>query len=496
MKKKLAAVLLTLCMVLGMLPMTAFAAWQTSDGTTATISSDKKTVTISGKQYYISGTPVEEVGATLKYYEKSDFSGTPGTLTWKADVTVTITFNANKPAGATGDVKSNGATFTSATATKESGKALGTYPTLTLEGYKFVGWATTAAATAANVTTSSTFTADTTLYAVWQKVVKAEVTTKVEDKKTESGKTVTVAKSEVKFTKEEADAVINDATVEVIEIEADGDMGDSRIDEAEVTVPAAVLEQLKRANKPVDFKTQRGRVSFPAASLAQFNADEGLVLDIGVEEEPSTAQASKVTAAGGAKRAVAKAAVEIDLKNLEGNVVADKASGKTLSIRVSIETDITVDAGYDAAVWYAPEDGDPEAQDGVELNDGLISWDATHFSPYLFGEIEKQDEDEVKEPGEDDEFDAATGVTPAELPAPAVTGNGTIRTYTIATEGKAAIYTITSGAHVHTVYLAATPAAGLQIRLSDLNDKLEVWSGDGIEWTDTAFKWTAVTKWA
>ena len=42
-----------------------------------------------------------------------------------------------------------------------------TLPTLTEEGYQFMGWATTATAAEANVTAGAAITADVTVYAVW-----------------------------------------------------------------------------------------------------------------------------------------------------------------------------------------------------------------------------------------------------------------------------------------------------------------------------------------
>ena len=55
MKRKLAAVLLTLCLVMGLLPMSAFAVWTTSDGTEVQVSADGK-VTIGGTEYIVADT--------------------------------------------------------------------------------------------------------------------------------------------------------------------------------------------------------------------------------------------------------------------------------------------------------------------------------------------------------------------------------------------------------------------------------------------------------
>ncbi len=48
-----------------------------------------------------------------------------------------------------------------------------TLPTLTADGFQFLGWATTATATEANVTAGTALTGDVTLYAVWQELQSA-----------------------------------------------------------------------------------------------------------------------------------------------------------------------------------------------------------------------------------------------------------------------------------------------------------------------------------
>lgn len=82
MKRKLTAVLLTLCMVLGMLPMTALAAWYNGDTKIADTASVGSVISVDGVDYYVFDV-VE--GDTLTYYANADGTGAKGTLTWKAD---------------------------------------------------------------------------------------------------------------------------------------------------------------------------------------------------------------------------------------------------------------------------------------------------------------------------------------------------------------------------------------------------------------------------
>ena len=86
MKKKLTAILLTLCMVLGMLPMSALAAWYHGE-TEVTLNGN--TVDVDDSTYYIldqiPSNPKE--GDTLdyyRYYAENDYQ-VAGQLTWKAD---------------------------------------------------------------------------------------------------------------------------------------------------------------------------------------------------------------------------------------------------------------------------------------------------------------------------------------------------------------------------------------------------------------------------
>ena len=87
MKKKLTAILLTLCLVLGMLPMSALAAWYYGD----------KEVTFSGgvgtdadgNKYYVTSSEHTEGVDTLDYYDNYALTGpSVGQLIWKPDAKV------------------------------------------------------------------------------------------------------------------------------------------------------------------------------------------------------------------------------------------------------------------------------------------------------------------------------------------------------------------------------------------------------------------------
>lgn len=90
------------------------------------------------------------------------FKAAEGLFETTAPVTFTVTFDVNAPSGVTENLPQapDAVEF-------ESEGTLTTIPTLTLAGYTFIGWATTADATEADVTESTTFSENTTLYAVW-----------------------------------------------------------------------------------------------------------------------------------------------------------------------------------------------------------------------------------------------------------------------------------------------------------------------------------------
>lgn len=167
MKKKLIAILLTLCMVLGMLPMSAFAAWYNKDGERVTVTQSETvdangyyyTLDVDGTKYYTTVKLVE--GDNIDYYTYYQDEGLKhaGTLTWKADdpkpETVTITFTGEGVTSSTVELKKGAAI----------GDKLPTAPTR--DGYTFDGWFINGTV---KVTATTTFTEDTTVTAKWTKI--------------------------------------------------------------------------------------------------------------------------------------------------------------------------------------------------------------------------------------------------------------------------------------------------------------------------------------
>lgn len=102
MKKKLTAILLTLCMVLGMLPMSVLAAWYHND---AEVTLSGKTVEVDGNTYYILADNIPAnpgEGDSIDYYEYYQGGYTwAGKLTWKADKAEEYTITVQKPENGT-----------------------------------------------------------------------------------------------------------------------------------------------------------------------------------------------------------------------------------------------------------------------------------------------------------------------------------------------------------------------------------------------------------
>lgn len=126
MKKKLTAILLTLCMVLGMLPMSVLAAWYHND---AEVTLSGKTVEVDGNTYYILADIPENPGENdvIDYYEyyAGDYRWA-GRLTWKAaaeEYTITVQKPENGTASASAVKAAAGAKVT-VTATPSAGYEL------------------------------------------------------------------------------------------------------------------------------------------------------------------------------------------------------------------------------------------------------------------------------------------------------------------------------------------------------------------------------------
>lgn len=182
MKKKITAVLLTLCLVLGLLPLSAMAAtWKVKvDGKDVTVTKTGNSVTVTDNETdlnkYYTFTRVEvsdkndtdiTLYYTMKIASKGYKVGDPGDFTVTiSEQTYTITFDPN---GGTGTSKT--------VSTGTDGKVKTTdVPEFTFSDHKFLGWSTDKnAETPDTIDWLKAFKDDTTLYAVWEEV-EPEVT--------------------------------------------------------------------------------------------------------------------------------------------------------------------------------------------------------------------------------------------------------------------------------------------------------------------------------
>lgn len=458
MKKRIAAVLLTLCMVIGALPLAALAAtYEGTDeqGNKVTITTDDttgKVISVDGDKdtYYQFDDVLKGDTDVFNYYTLGGVEGFLNVTLVKAK-TYTVTFNVNLPEGVTANVTAPGAQ------TVEEGKTATEPAALELEGYKFAGWATDAAGTAAfNFTTA--ITADTTLYAVWEKVVEIEATPVVG----EDG----VAKSEVTVPAEKAEEIKNDATIQVVVIAATSENQDSTA--VEVSVSKNNMAQLAATKKAVDIQTDRGTISLPAADVAKLADQEGVVLSIGAGQEapadvavPEGATASKV--------------VDVSLTNIAGDPIAAEGNDLGLKITVSVKVELTIADGKQAAVWYKPATGALVAQTGVKYNNGLISWLASHFSEYVFGETTIETPSDV----------TVQKVTFADDPQGLA--------YTVkATANQAIVYDVQGPNGTHSILSTKVGADGsAKVVVSENTEKVAIWVADTITWDATALKYTA-----
>ena len=225
--KKLLAFLLSVVMVLSCIPAMAFAAEEvtTSDGKALTATVEVATTEASYTIKFTADTEVADVTGTIEQPTEESTTNASFTFTlpavpektgftangWKngenvfeaGDITaivakgnnVVITFTADYTEETATEYtitfNANGGTVTPESATTKNGVV--TLPTPTREGYKFVGWAKTASATAADVTATTKFTADTTIYAVWEAETVEEPTFDVTVKFNANGGTGTMA---------------------------------------------------------------------------------------------------------------------------------------------------------------------------------------------------------------------------------------------------------------------------------------------------------------
>ena len=457
MKKRLAAVLLTLCMVIGALPLAALAA--TYEGTDAqgnkvTITTDDATGKVTNvdgdsNTYYQYDDVLRGDTDVFNYYTLDGVEGSLDVTLVKAK-TYSVTFNVNLPEGVTTDVTAPDAQ------TVEEGKTATEPAALELKGYKFAGWATDATGTAAFDFTTA-ITADTILYAVWEKVVEIEAPPVVDNG---------VAKSEVTVPAEKAEEIKNDSSIQVVVIAATSQ--DEKSAAVKVSVSKENMAHLAATEKSVDIKTDRGTISLPAADVAKLADQEGVVLSIGKEQNAST---DVVVPEG----ATASKVVEVSLTNTAGDSIAAEGNTLGLNITVSVKVELNITSGKQAAVWYKPATGALVPQTGVKYANSLISWIANHFSEYVFGDTTVTTPDDVKV--QDVKFtDDPQGLA-----------------YTVtAKANQVIVYDVQGPNGTHSILSTKVGSDGsAKVVVSQNTEKVAIWVANSITWDAEALKYTA-----
>ena len=481
MKRKLAAVLLTLCLVMGLLPMSAFAVWTTSDGTEVQVSADGK-VTIGGTEYIVADTSKltsPSNGDTVDYY--SYYNGAPviqGTLTWRADVQeYTVTFDWNYE-GAPEAVKVT--TVKGIAAAPEAAER---------EGFVLKGWATAANAAEPDVDLTKAFTKDTTVYAVWVAEAVVEVPVSVEG--TETAPIVSVPTEAANTAVE---AITNaDPNAEVINVSLTPSSSDDvakieNADQATIQVPAAIVNALEAKLNDTNSSAAAATIEFPKGGVTDDKdavselkgGDLTLTVTTTTEdqEEKEAAAATAVAAVAAPNTSAdVHTVISVDLK--VGNTVINSTNPLTKNITVSVKVDITISAGATPAVWWLPGGAAPVAMSGVQYADGVMSWLTKHCSDYAFGETT------ITTPGGDDDV-TITPITPVDDvqgKAFNVTGRA----------GQAIVYDVQTGS-THTILwsqIGANGTAKVVVAGSAATDKVAIWVADSITWDAAALKYNA-----
>ena len=148
------------------------------DAAVAAKNASDLTQNATANHYVITGSSVEvvyelEAGTYKMMYLNEKAAEADSSTVNRGGRFFSIKVEGNTPAATysvTYDANGHGeapAALTNATALPE------TLPTLTATGFRFVGWATTANATEANVTAGAALSANTTLYAVWEELQNA-----------------------------------------------------------------------------------------------------------------------------------------------------------------------------------------------------------------------------------------------------------------------------------------------------------------------------------
>lgn len=382
MKKKLTAVLLTLCMVLGMLPLSVLAATY-KDATTNKTFTDPTPVEgqlvtdTDGNKYYVKSVDTDK----FTYYTNGTLSGATGTATLVPEgepepVYVTITFDVNAPEGPTAPKAPDPKKI-------EAGTAIGTLPTLAIDGYVFGGWIDEDGTV---VTEKTVFEEDATLTAVWTKAVDAREEVTLSEEEIASG----TVETEVDI---DADAV--EKAIEESEDKTAITLGVKKSDSTTkeqvkalkhetVRIPAAaVLAAAKfEGMKTVQVAALTGTVSLDAGALAakleNKTGEVDFVIDLGDEEDVSDAQETALEGAGLVAAAGAKIH-EIDVSLTIGDDAILDGTGE--DVEVSVQLDMGEDVSYEELAMLFLGDK-VEVHPATNYADGVISWMTNHLSPW------------------------------------------------------------------------------------------------------------------
>lgn len=347
MKKKLTAILLTLCMVLGMLPMSVLAAWYHND---AEVTLSGKTVEVDGNTYYILADNIPAnpgEGDSIDYYEYYQGGYTwAGKLTWKADKAEEYTITVQKPENGTASasaVKAAAGAKVTVTATPSAGYELDKITVTGADGSVVkVANDNSFIMPAGNVTVTVTFkktVVTPTEYTITAKAVPADggTVTTTPAAKAVKGTEVTVTATPNKGWK--IDSIKSD------DVKLDVDINDAY----KFTMPATdvtVVANFSRITVQVPVtpdESGNATVSDTALDEALSNAADTRASQITIGGETTEADTVKLTADQAKKLAAAEGVKAVEVATTAGSVVLPTDGIGDSAVEVSLATNTAED---------------------------------------------------------------------------------------------------------------------------------------------------------
>lgn len=402
MKRKLTAVLLTLCMVLGMLPMSAFAYW-TVGGTNVEPSDIKNgTFTVDGTTYYVKGTVKE--GDALVYYATAD--ATEGTTVQWTEPAGEHKHNLTKVDAVPPTCSQDGTIeYWTCDGTDCAGKyfdadgnelasivdpATGEHTENAVDNKNGTHTVTCSVCNKA-IVENEKHTFENGKCTVCEAVDPASIPTeKVEATVDEATGKVNVA---VNITEQEASAAVDAAVgaagtgeTAVVTIPAVTDTS-AEVKEVAVPIPETLVTAIADKAVAVAVETNLGKVSVPSEAFA---GETGVTLTVSTNEK---AEIKAAEAAADADESVTAEAVEavktapvisIDLTNAAGDKLASKDNAPTAKIEIDIA--VTVPSGWQkAAMWWVDHvDGKISSMKKIaSVVDGRVKATLDHLSDYV-----------------------------------------------------------------------------------------------------------------